>query len=60
MKKSVFESPRVLKVILIVCENNFLTDSISDSNPAIKTSGQKVQSYDFDPQTTPFNHTWEP
>ncbi len=58
VKKSLFESPAIVKVVHVAYENDILTGSVvKTSETEVKTNGQEVKSYDF--SGTSFNQDWE-
>jgi len=57
MNKHQFESPAILKVIPVAMESAILSGSVVTKDTAVKTTGQKVYSYDF--TDTSFNQDWE-
>jgi hypothetical protein len=58
VKKSLFESPAIVKVVHVAYENDILVGSVvKGGKTEVQTTGQQVKSYDF--SDTSFNQDWE-
>ena len=58
MEKKKYTTPMILKQVIVELENEILDSSVVTEDTKIKTTGQKVETYDFSDSGS-FNIGWE-
>lgn len=55
--KEQYVIPRIIQVTKVCLEQDFLEGSLDKLT--VESTGQEVETYDYNSSTTQFNHEWE-
>ena len=56
--KEQYVIPRIIQVTKVCLERDFLQGFVVDKL-TVESTGQEVETYDYNSSTTQFNHEWE-
>ena len=57
MRHAIYQSPAVIRLTEVLLEQDFLEGSLDKLT--VESTGQEVETYDYNSSTTQFNHEWE-